>query len=161
MTTSAQTIINKVALELHDINGLKWTRSELLSWLNDGMRQIVVMQPTATNTVAVVKLIAGTRQTLPGNGWLLFNVVRNMGTDGLTPGRVVRVVSRELLNGFNPNWHFDTAASAARNFIYDLADQTHYFVYPPNDGTGYIEINYSNQPSDLFTSVTLNLAPSL
>ena len=149
MATTAQTILDKVAKELHDINGLKWTRAELLAWLNDGLRQVVLFQPTATNTVAAVKLSAGTRQVLPAGGWLLLNVVRNMGTDGRTPGRAIRIVSRELLNGFNPDWHTDTATSAVRNFIYDLADQTNFFVYPPNDGTGYVEINYSNQPADL------------
>lgn len=149
MTTTAQTILDKVARELHDISGLRWTRAELLAWLNDGLRQIVLQQPTATNTVSAVKLSSGTRQTLPTGGWLLLNVVRNMGTDGATPGRAVRVVSRELMNAFNPDWHTDTATAAARNFIYDLADQTKFFVYPPNDGTGYVEINYSSQPSDL------------
>jgi hypothetical protein len=149
MATTAKTIIDKVARELHDINGLKWTRAELLAWLNDGLRQIVLVQPNATNTVAVIQLAAGTRQSLPTDGWLLLNVIRNMGTTGSTPGRAVRIVSRELLNGFNPDWHSDTPASAVRNFIYDLADQTKFFVYPPNTGTGYVEINYSKQPTDL------------
>jgi hypothetical protein len=149
MATTAQTILDKVARELHDISGLRWTRPELLAWLNDGLRQIVLQQPTATNTVSSVKLVAGTRQTLPTGSWLLFNVVRNMGTDGATAGRAARIISRELLNAFNPNWHADTATSEIRNFIYDLADQTHFFVYPPNNGTGYVELNYSVQPTDL------------
>ena len=148
-TVTAKTIIDKAATQLIDIPAVRWTRSELLGWLNDGLRQIVVMQPTATNTVAVQKLAAGTRQSLPPDGWLLLNVIRNMGTTGTTPGRAVRVISRELLNGYNPDWHADAASSVTKNFMYDLSDQTAFWVYPPSDGNGYVEFNYSRQPADL------------
>lgn len=156
MATTVKAILDKAAKVLHDFNGLKWTRAELLAWLNDGIRQIVVVQPDATNTIAVIKLASGTRQSLPAGGWLLLNVIRNMGTDGATPGRAVRMISRTLINGFNPSWHADTASATVNNYIYDLADQTNFFVYPPNTGTGYVEINYSNQPANL-TAETDNI----
>ena len=148
-TVTAKAIIDKAATQLIDLPAVRWTRSELLGWLNDGFRQIVIMQPTATNTVVVQKLSVGTRQSLPPDGWLLLNVVRNMGTTGTTPGRAIRVISRELLNGFNPDWHSDAASAVTKNFIYDLQDQTAFWVYPPSTGTGYIEYNYSRQPADL------------
>lgn len=148
-TVTAKTIIDKAATQLIDIPAVRWTRSELLGWLNDGLRQTVVMQPTAANTVTVQKLAVGTRQSLPSDGWLLLNVIRNMGTNGTTPGRAVRVISRELLNGFNPDWHADAASSVTKNFMYDLSDQTAFWVYPPSDGNGYVEFNYSRQPVDL------------
>jgi hypothetical protein len=148
-TVTAGALLDKATTQLVDLTNVRWTRAELLKWLNDGMRQIVLMQPNATNTVASIKLDAGTRQNIPANGWLLLNVVRNMGTTGDVPGRAIRIISRELLNAFNPDWHTDTAAAVTKNFIYDLADQTHFFVYPPSTGTGYVEINYSMQPVDL------------
>ena len=86
-TVTAQTILNKAAIQLTDIANIRWTRAELLSWLNDGMRQIVVIQPSASSTTSVVKLDAGTRQTIPDDGWLLLAIYRNMGTTGTTPGR--------------------------------------------------------------------------
>lgn len=148
-TVTAQTIINKAAIQLTDIANIRWTRAELLSWLNDGMRQIVVIQPSASSTTAVVKLVAGTRQSIPSDGWLLLTVYRNMGTTGSTPGRAVRIVSREILDGFNPNWHNDTAKAEVRNFLYTNQDQLAFYVYPPNTGTQYVELNYSAQPADL------------
>jgi hypothetical protein len=74
---------------------------------------------------------------------------RNMGTSGSTPGRAIRLVSRELLDNFNPDWHTAAAAAEVRNYIYDTQDQTAFYVYPPNTGTQYIEMNYSAQPTDL------------
>ena len=72
-----------------------------------------------------------------------------MGTSGTTPGRAIRIVSRELLDNFNPNWHTATAAAEVRNYIYDTQDQTAFYVYPPNTGTQYVELNYSAQPTNL------------
>lgn len=148
-TVTAQAIINKAVIQLTDLSNIRWTRAELLSWLNDGMRQIVIMQPNATNTIVSRQLSAGSRQSLPADGWLLLGITRNMGTNGSTPGRAVRIISRELLDGFNPNWHAATTSAVTKNYIYDLQDQTAFFVYPPSTGTNYLEINYSKQPVDL------------
>jgi hypothetical protein len=148
-TVTAQTIINKAAIQLTDIANIRWTRAELLGWLNDGMRQIVLIQPNASSTTVSRLLVAGTRQTIPADGWLLLQIYRNMGTTGTTAGRAIRIVSRELLDAFNPNWHTATAAAEVRNYIYDAQDQTAFYVYPPNTGTQYIELNYSAQPANL------------
>lgn len=145
----ASTIIDKAAKLLHDISNVKWTRSELLGWINDAQRQIVIMSPNATNKVSVVKLNSGTRQALPSDGWTLLEVVRYMGTTGTTPGRAVRLASREQLDSFNPDWHSDVPTAIPRHYVFDLQDQTAFFVYPPNTGTGYVEINYSPDPADL------------
>ena len=148
-TVTAKTIIDKASVQLIDLANIRWTRSELLDWLNDGMRQIVLIQPSASSTTVSKKLDAGTRQSLPTGGWLLLQMYRNMGTSGTTPGRAIRIVSRELLDNFNPNWHTATAAAEVRNYIYDTQDQTAFYVYPPNTGTQYVELNYSAQPVDL------------
>lgn len=148
-TVTAKTIIDKATIQLTDLTNIRWTRSELLSWLNDGMRQIVLIQPSASSTTSVVKLQAGTRQYIPDDGWLLLSIYRNMGTTGTTPGRAIRIISREILDGFNPNWNTDKATAEVRNYIYTNQDQLAFYVYPPNTGTQYVELNYSAQPTDL------------
>jgi hypothetical protein len=150
-TVTAQTIINKAAIQLTDIANVRWTRAELLSWLNDGMRQIVTMQPNASSTTVSKLLTAGTRQTIPSDGWLLLQIYRNMGTTGSAAGRAIRIVSREVLDGFDPYWHTGIPKAEVKNFIYDAQDQTAFYVYPPNTGTQYIELNYSAQPANLTT----------
>ncbi len=148
-TVTAQAIINKAVTQLVDVANVRWTRAELLAWLNDGLRQIVIMQPNATNNVISLKLVAGTRQKLPSDGWLLLTVNRNMGLDGTTPGRVVRIISRELMDGFDANWHTAAASDTTKHYVYDLQDQLAFYVYPPSKGNNYVELNYSVQPTDL------------
>ena len=89
-TVTAKTILDKATIQLIDLTNIRWTRAELLSWLNDGMRQIVLIQPSASSTTDVIALQAGTRQYIPADGWLLLNIYRNMGTNGTTPGRIGR-----------------------------------------------------------------------
>lgn len=150
-TITAKRIIDKAAIQLTDIDGVRWTRAELLSWINDAQRQIVIMTPSASNKVSVVKLVAGTRQSLPSDGWNLLEVIRYMGTTGTRPGRAIRLASREQIDSFNPDWHADTPSPMPRHYIFDSQDITSFFVYPPNTGAGYVEINYSPDPVDLTT----------
>jgi hypothetical protein len=158
---SAATIINKASKLLHDISNVKWTRAELLSWINDAQRQIVILSPNATNKVSTIKLVAGTRQSLPSDGWTLLEVLRNMGTSGTTPGRAIRLASRSLLDAFNPNWHDDSPVTAPINYLYDIQDQTVFYVYPPANGNGYIQINYSPDPSDLTAETDAIYVPKI
>jgi hypothetical protein len=148
-TVTAKTIIDKASIQLIDLTNIRWTRAELLSWLNDGLRQIVTIQPSASSTTVSKQLTVGTRQYIPTDGWLLLSIYRNMGTNGTTPGRVIRIVSREILDSFNPNWNTVTATAEVRNYMYTDQDQLAFYVYPPNTGTQYIELNYSVQPVDL------------
>jgi hypothetical protein len=148
-TITAQSIINKASTLLLDTSNVRWTRAELLGWLNDGQRQIVVMAPNATNKVAIIKLAAGTRQSIPSDGWTLLNIIRYMGTDGTRPGRAVRITSQQLLDSYNPNWHSSTPSVVPQSYVFDQQDQTIFYVYPPNTGNGYVQLNYSPEPVDL------------
>ena len=148
-TLTAQSIINKAVIQLNDISAVRWTRAELLSWLNDGQRQITVAQPAASSYVTSVLLTTGTLQSIPADGWMLLDVYRNMGANGTTPGRAIRIISKEMLDGFNPDWHSDYPSAVSTNFIFDIQNQTGFWVYPPSDGTGYVQINYSRLPAAL------------
>lgn len=148
-TITAKSIIDKASTLLLDPTNTRWTRDELLGWLNDAQRQIVIMSPNATNKVAVMKLAEGTRQSIPEDGWTLLDVIRYMGTDGVRPGRAVRLVSQELMNSFNPNWHAATPSVVPQSYVFDQQDQTIFYVYPPNTGKGYVQVNYSPEPVDL------------
>lgn len=150
-TVTGTSIIDQAAIQLTDIGGIRWTREELLNWINLAQRQIVILSPNATNKVVVKKLDVGTRQTIPDDGWTLLEVIRYMGTDGTKPTRAIRNTSRELLDAFNPNWHGDTPETVPKHYVYDPQDQTVFFVYPPNNGKAYVQINYSPVPEDLAT----------
>ena len=149
MTVLASAIINKVSKILLDQNNIKWPRAELLGYLNDGQRQIILIAPNSSNCTAVTALIAGTRQAIPADGWVLLDVYRNMGVSGTTPGRAIRIISKEIIDSFNPDWHSDVPTVAATNYVYDGQDQTAFWLYPPSTGTGHVQLNYAKVPTDI------------
>jgi hypothetical protein len=160
MALTANDVIARATLLLNDkgnaVIGVaantRWSVAELLEWVSDAQRQIVLMRPNALNVVAKVPLASGTRQTIPADGWLMLGATRNLTAAG-GAGRAVREVKRDVLDAFNPDWHTDTATPAVKNYLYDVQDQRAFYVYPPNDGTGNLEVNYSGMPVQL-TDVT-------
>lgn len=153
MSVTAQTIIDKVRTQLIDPVGAasRWTDAELLKWISDGQRAVVAYTAGSSSITYAHTLVSGTKQTIPTNGHQLLTVIRNLAADGVTPTRAVRIVSREVLDAQNPDWHTATTNATVQNYIFDLQEPRKFYVYPPNTGTGKIEIVYSIMPQELAT----------
>lgn len=150
MTVAASNILTRVRLQLIDTGDApRWSDAELLGHMSDGQRTIVAMSPSAASVTDVVALAEGTRQTLPGEAYRLLSVNRNMGTDGLTPGRAVRIITRELLDAFDRDWPTSEPQDAVENYLYDPAQPTVWEAYPPQDGEGYVQLTYARTPDEL------------
>lgn len=160
MAVTAQSIINRVRTQLIDTNAeQRWSDTELLRWLSDGQRTLVSLVPDASGVIAVRALSAGTKQTIPSNGHMLLTIFRNTNAAGTTGGRAVRLTSRELLDGFDQAWHSAAATVNVQAYVFDPQHPDTFYVYPPNTGTGYVELSYSVMPADLSsTSDTLSVA---
>ncbi len=131
--TAASIIITQAQDILNDA-GVRWPTTELLRWINAGQQAIVVLRPDANALGQNITLSAGTRQQLPAGGLLLLDISRNMGADGNTPGKPIRLVQREMLD-INPGWHTDAASSYITNYCYDERIPKEFWVYPPaNNG---------------------------
>lgn len=150
-SVTAKSIIDKAAILLLDVPQVRWTKPEMIGWINDGQNQIVVDEPTATIFNGPVKLTAGTKQKLPADGYILFEVFRNLTNNGTAPGAAIRIVSRELLDNFDPNWHTATASLTIQNYIFNAQDPTTFYVFPPSPGTNYVELSYSKRPAVVLT----------
>jgi hypothetical protein len=156
MTTTSQSIIDKVRLLLVDPSGLRWSDDELRGWLNDAQLQTTVLKPDALSVTAVLTLDTGTLQTLPAAASRLLRVVRNMSaaSEG-TGGRAVRLVDRETLDAQNPNWHDPTSTGLSahgtviKNYIYDEQDPLSFYVFPGVSGDAFIEVVYSKIPDNI------------
>lgn len=127
--TTAQDIITPAQDILNDAN-VRWLNAELLRWIDLGQKTIIMLRPDANAVGQNIPLIAGTRQTLPTGGLVLLDIARNMGADGATPGRPVRLVQREMLD-LNPTWHSDTPSAYVTNYTYDERIPDEFWVYPP------------------------------
>jgi hypothetical protein len=168
MPIAAQSIVRRVVETLQDNTSVRWPVSELVRYLNDGQREIVMYRPDAMVTNASVTLVAGSKQALPSNGTKLIEVVRNS-TGGQ---RSVRMVNREILDAQSPNWHNITGVTEVLHFMYDPRDPKVFYVYPPaaaaTDETpgASLDIVYAALPSDInepaagatFSAVTGNIS---
>jgi len=152
-TIAASAIISKAAEHLHDVDHVRWTAAELLYWLNEGQRAIAILRPEAKTINGSVKLVAGTKQTIPATGIRLHKVIRNMGADGSTAGKVIFLIDVSTLDQFNPDWHTDDSDSDVLNYMFDGNDPLTFYVFPPQPETnqGYVEQAYSASPDDLDT----------
>jgi hypothetical protein len=149
-TIKAGEVLDKVEIILVDETNVRWSEDELLGWLNDGQREVVIYKPDATATCEAVELVAGVKQTLPTGGLGLLDVTRNMGTDGETPGRSITLIDKTILDAVNPNWPTATESSEVKHYMFDDRFPTVFFVYPPqpSDSPGYIEEVYTDSPTD-------------
>ena len=148
-TITAKSIIDKASIQLLDPSNTRWTRSELLGWLNDGQRALILAIPETSSATSQVNTIAGARQTIPSSAWLLLRVTRNMGTSGTTSGRFLEKITEEHLTKANPTWTSDTATLEAKAFAYTPLDKTVFWVYPPSVGGQKLEVIYSMIPVDM------------
>lgn len=160
MTILASDVISRARNQLVDVDTVqRWTDAEFLQHISDALRTISIMDPSTVAKVAVVKLLAGTRQKLPADGNALLSITRNMGLDGLTPARVIRVIRRDIIDDQNANWHTDPQVTNVYNYVYDPLDAKAFYVYPPSNGVGYIEINYQYTPPELSTTTAIITLP--
>jgi len=158
-TILASSIIDKAQVILQDTTGVRWPDTELLGWLNDGQREITIFKPNASVKNTAVQLAAGTKQSLPADGVQLIDVPRNMGTNGTTPGRAIRITMREILDSQVPNWHTMTADAEAVHYMYSVLDPKNFYVYPPQpaNNRGYVELIYACAPVDATSNGTITL----
>lgn len=156
-TITAGAIIDKAEIVIQDTTNIRWPTSELLGWLNDGQREVVLHKPSASVSNTAVVLTAGsTKQTIPAAGIQLIDVVRNMGAAGSTPGAAIRIVSREVLDAQVPTWHSDANAGGdIKHYMFDPRDPRTFYVYPKAPATAwYVELVYSSSPTDCATTLS-------
>ena len=160
MALTAQSIVRRAVETLQDTTSVRWPINELVRYLNDGQREVILYRPDAMVTNATVTCTAGSKQALPANGAKLIEVVRNTG------GRAVRMVNREILDSQTPGWHSVTGSATILHFMYDPRDPKVFYVYPPALGTAQLDIVYAAYPTDiaepadgsLYTAVTGNIS---
>jgi hypothetical protein len=151
-TLTAQNLIDRVNDTLQDSTNVRWPAVELLRYLNDGQREVVLLRPDASVSTGPVQLTANeTKQTLPAAGVRLLDVTRNMGASGSSPGAAIRLISREVLDSQLPNWHSETGQAAVKHFMFDQRNPKVYYVYPRVHASTavWVELIYSSSPADV------------
>jgi hypothetical protein len=163
MSIAAQALIRRVVETLQDTTSIRWPVAELVRYLNDGQREIIVHRPDAMVTNASVSLASGTKQSLPANGAKLIDVVRNSAGNR----RAIRMCAREILDAQSPGWHNLSGVTEIVHFMFDPRDPKVFYVYPPAATSGAsVDLVYSALPTDIaepaagtdFAAVTGNIS---
>ena len=147
MALTAQSIIRRAVDTLQDTTSVRWPVPELVRYLNDGQREVVLYRPDASVTNATVTCVAGSKQALPTDGAKLIEVIRNAAADSAK--KAVRMVNREILDAQLPGWHSVTGSIDILHFMYDPRDPRVFYVYPPALNTAQLDLVYSSYPADV------------
>ena len=140
-------LLGRVTSTLQDPDYVRWDKDELIGWASEA-QVAIAKTPGAYSKRSVVHMVEGTVQHLPDDAWELLSITRNVDEDGvpLTP---VRLTTRSLLDVYFPQWHMISERPLVENYIYDDRFPKEFSVYPPNDGTGNLEVIYAAIPADL------------
>ncbi len=164
ISTKVKDFLWGVSTTLQDISPpfTRWTEREMVIAANFAQRAIAKYLPQAGSRVDAIKLSAGTKQDLtkvlaanikPGdgsiaadtNGIALLNVVRNMGADGATPGRVIRVVDRYTKDTNDPDWHTKTGG-VVREYVTEKETPRIFYAVPGVTGSVWVEVSWMAEP---------------
>jgi hypothetical protein len=155
-TILASVLIDAVAKTLQDETNVKWARTELLGYLNDGQREVVMAKPDAYATNAALQLVAGSKQTIPASGFAFQRMNCNLGVSGTAYGRAPRHIDIKILDEQIPGWRGATAGAEVLHYTFAEADPKRFYVYPPQPSSGMtqVEIVYSSAPPDVASEST-------
>lgn len=148
-----------------------WGEQELVSATQDGIRAIAKYLPRAFSQRDTLKLAPGALQSIaviaeanckPGDGRTLSGDLHgaqlltpdcNMGVDGETPGRAIRISNRADFDAARPNWRDEADPGGVVKFVfYDPQTPTYFEVFPPVRASGgevWIRTAYVEQPATI------------
>lgn len=169
-TALVRNVVWQVSGQLIDDNPQfrRYTQDMIVGAINDAQRVLAKHLPHSCSRVDSIKLVPGTKQSIdlvdsadikPGDGStpvdlrgnrLLSPPIRNMGSDGETPGRAIRVVERSALDQANPNWHTSTS-KVVTQAVYDPQTPTVFYVCPgvPATDDVWIEVSWLPDPVEI------------
>ena len=167
-TERVKDVVWRISVLLQDTatQFLRWPEKELIQWLNDGQASIVKYLPLTCARILTVKLRAGTLQSIasiatsdckledgstPGAtiyGTQFLKPHRNMGTDGATPGRAIRMVEADVLDNQDRDWHTRTD-SIVTAVVYDPRTPRNFYVTPgiKSTSTAWMQLSLAAQPT--------------
>lgn len=150
MAVTAETILLGTAEVLEDHDYITYLETQGLRWVNDAQRAVCLVRPDAASIIQNLVIVANsTRQVLPANTARLGGLYRNMGADGLTPGRAITGPSpREPMDGSDPLWMTRTG-TYIRGYVYSEETPLDYYIYPVMTVPWYVEAKLFRVPADL------------
>lgn len=140
-------ILTRVNKLLNDPGYTRWPKEELLNYLNDAQRAIVLRRPDSyTADIDDFSCVEGTKQTLPADALKLIDVTRN------ASGKAIRgPYNRQVLDDNYDTWYAGKDANEVELYIYDERNPKTFYVYPGVMSGTLLTLVYSKAPSSIST----------
>lgn len=158
MTIALNDIVNVAETILLDTGNDRWSAADLCTFGSYAETAIVLRKPDAYVKNLAFILVAGTKQTI-SDAILIFDIFRNMGTAGTTPGTVITKVEKGVMDAVLPSWHTADASATVKHWMYDPDDPQTFLVYPPQptSGFGYVDGKWSAFPPAITVGSNITL----
>ena len=150
MAFTGTDIKTKALINLMD-DGTRWADATLISFINDCLEEMVVIDPNIGVNVAVIQLAAGVVQS--SGGYKLIDVMCNCTSGGLEKQSVIRL-NKPTVEFTNPTWATARARNTTKFFMPSTEIPAEFFVYPPSDGTGYVKVKRASFPAAISALAT-------
>ena len=134
-------VLIRLSILLNDDNFVRWTKDELISWINDAVGEIIIRRPAAGGKIMPITLVAGVIQQVPAGVKLIFDITRN-----LPNGRVIHIAERQRLEESDPSWFSAAGTTKIKHYCYDDRSPAMFFVYPPASAGAQVEASVSMTP---------------
>lgn len=136
-------ILMRVNKLLNDKGFIRWTKEELLNYLNDAQKAIVLRRPDSyTADLDDFACVAGTKQQLPADALTLIDIPRN------TAGKSIKgPFDRKVLDDNYDDWYAGNTATHAELYIYDARNPKTFYVYPGVVNGTQLTVVYSKAPT--------------
>lgn len=136
-------VLSRVNKLLNDKVFIRWPKNELLDYLNDAQRAIVLRRPDSycADDDEEFSCVEGTKQSLPSDALKLIDIPRNL------IGRAIKgPYDRAILDDNYPDWYAGNSASYAELFIYDERNPKTFYLYPGVVAGTELTVVYSKSP---------------
>jgi len=126
-------LITKVAKQLVDTNHVRWTREELLDFLNMGLSTFIIKRPDVSRTTAT-QTATESLIDIPTDGYSIITVNH-------VNKRGVQYVDINKLGQLNPDWRLDDGVPVA--WTRNEFDNDSVYIYPAPVTEVDVELVYS------------------
>ena len=146
MTVKVDDIFRRVSTVLQDADKVRWNDDELMDWLNDAQKEIVLQRPDAHVVNEEFACVAdSSKQEIPVQGLSLIDVVRNVGGSD----EPVTLIARDTLDTTVSTWHKSDPTTDIENYVHDVRYPKVFYLYPRPATGAKIEIVYSTPPAKI------------
>lgn len=152
MAITVASILLAARQAIQDNPAVRWSDESLLDYLNEAQMEISRYKPDSNIKNTTLTTVAGVIQKLPDDAIRLIDVPFNV------EGKAVIQADKRGLSLQNPGWTSATESAAAKAFMYDNADPTRFYVYPPSVAGSSLQVVYSAKPATVTLTDNISIA---